>query len=110
MTKRRKPTKQQQAFIENMANPSVKTQTEAYLKAYPNVTKETAMANSSRLLRNAKVLEILEERRRRVILHSRVTPEEVLGGAAFQMRSSMDDLLGDGRFILYRESTGNGRG
>ena len=34
--------------------------TQAYLKAYPNVTYETAVVNGSRLLTNAKVKEAIE--------------------------------------------------
>lgn len=103
---RRRPTKQQQAFIENMADPTIKTQTEAYLKAYPNVSYRTAMANSSRMLRNAMILNAIEDRKQRAIAHCRVSPEEVLGGAAFQMRSSIDDILGDdGSFSIEKART-----
>ena len=106
MARQRKPTKRQEAFIENMANPSIKTQTEAYQLAYPNVAYETAMVNSSKLLRNAKISDAIEQRKKRAILHAGVTPEEVLGGAAFQMRASIDDVIADdGSFSLEKART-----
>ena len=101
MSKNQLPKTQQQ-FVENMANPAVKNQTQAYQLAY-DCSYNTARANAPRLLANACISQAIEHRKQRAIAHSRVTPEEVLGNAAFQMRSSIDDVLDDeGSFDIRR--------
>ena len=97
MSKNQLPKTQQQ-FVENMANPAVKNQTQAYQLAY-DCSYNTARANAPRLLANACISQAIEHRKQRAIAHSRVTPEEVLGNAAFQMRSSIDDVLDDEGFF-----------
>ncbi|MFE6167024.1 terminase small subunit [Viridibacillus arvi] len=53
--------------------------TEAYLKAYPNVKKETtARANSSRLLTNANVSAYIDERMKELQSERIASAEEVL--------------------------------
>lgn len=93
-TEEKKLPKAQQQFVENMADPSIKNQTEAYQKAYKS-SNDTARANAPRLLANASISDAIKERKRQALAHSKVTPEEILGSAVFQMRSSIDDLLDD---------------
>jgi len=94
--------KAQQQFVENMANPLVKNQTEAYMKAY-QCSYDTARANAPRLLAKACISEAIQRRKKRALAHALVTPEEVLGSAAFQMRSSMADVLdNNGSFDLNK--------
>lgn len=104
---RKQLPKAQAQFVENMADPAVKNQTQAYMKAY-HCTYDTARANAPRLLANACISDAIAHRKQRAIAHSRVTPEEVLGNAAFQMRSSIDDVLDDeGSFdIRHARETG----
>ena len=97
----KKPTRQQTKFIEAMANPHTKNQTAAAIIA--GCPPKNARITASKWLTKSNILTALEERKRRAAAHSKVTPEEVLGSAAFQMRSSMDDLLGDdGSFSIVK--------
>lgn len=78
-------------------------QTEAYQKAYPSAAPDTARVNASRLLTNANISDALQKRINRALNHHQVTPEEVLGSAVFNMRTSMDDLMDeDGFFDLTK--------
>jgi hypothetical protein len=85
-----------------------KTQTEAYQKAYPNVTPEVARVNASRLLTNANISEAVQNRINRALKHSQVTPEEVIGHAAFNMRTSFDDLIDENGFFDLKKSRETG--
>ena len=71
-------TTNQRAFAdEYIANKGNATQ--AYLKAYPNVTKETtANSNGSRLLRNAKVAGYIAERTKETLEAQKMTGDEIL--------------------------------
>src|SRR5690625_788991 len=63
--KNRKLTPKQQAFADYYIETGNATQ--AYLKAYKNVTKETtANTNGSRMLRNAKVKAYIDERMKEI--------------------------------------------
>lgn len=53
--------------------------TQAYLKAYPNVTKETtANANGSRLLRNDKVSRYIADRTEEVLSAQKMSGDEII--------------------------------
>ena len=71
-------TTNQRAFAdEYIANKGNATQ--AYLKAYPNVTKETtANSNGSRLLRNAKVAGYIAERTKETLEAQKMTGDEII--------------------------------
>lgn len=86
--------KRQQKFIEFMARPDIESQTQAYMKAY-NCNYDTARVNASKLLTNANIRTAIEERRKRALEAAGVTAEEVIGSAAFQMRSSIADVLNE---------------
>jgi len=97
----RKTTTQQAKFIEAMSDPNTKNQTQAAIKA--GCPPKTARITASKWLTKANILDAIDERKKRVIAHSDITPEEVIGGAAFQMRSSMDDLLDEnGSFSIEK--------
>jgi phage terminase small subunit len=98
---RKKLTHQQKKFVEAMANPKTKNQTQAAIAA--GCPPNSARVQASKWLTKANISEAIEHRKQRAILHSRITPDEVLGSAAFNMRSSMDDLLDDsGTFSLEK--------
>ncbi len=72
-----KLTIKQQAFADYYIE--LGNATEAYLKAYPNVTKETtARANGSRLLTNANVSGYIEERMEQLQTERVADQQEVL--------------------------------
>lgn len=91
--KEQKLKPQHQIFVEELAKGE--TQRAAYLKAYPNVSPEVADVNASRLLRNAKLSEAVQNRINRALANAQVTVEEVVGSAVRQMRNSIDDTLND---------------
>ena len=97
----KKLTYQQSKFVEAMAHPNTKNQTQAAIMAgCPN---STARIQASKWLTNPNISEAIAYRKQRALAHCKVTPEEVLGSAAFQMRSSMNDLLDDtGSFSIER--------
>ncbi len=71
-----------------------KSQTDAYLTAYPNVkSRKVAQVNASQLLSKPIILQAVQNRIQRAFKHARVKPEELVGAAAFQMRSSIDDVI-----------------
>lgn len=81
-----------------------KSQTDAYLKAYPQVkSRKVAQVNSARLLSNAIIADAVQKRIQIALAHNGVTPEEVVGSATRQMRSSIDDVLDDdGSFSIEK--------
>jgi len=52
--------------------------TQAYLKAYPNVTYETAVVNASRLLTNAKVKEAIDAGKKELKDKMLITKEDLI--------------------------------
>ena len=52
--------------------------TQAYLKAYPNVTYETAYVNASKLLRNPKVKEAVEAGKKELRDKMLITKEDLI--------------------------------
>lgn len=87
-------TRREKRFVEAMADPRVKTQTEAAVRA--GYSPSTARIIASQKLTKLNISEAIERRKEKAIAHARVTPEEVLGSAVFQMRSSIDDVLDEG--------------
>lgn len=101
VTPKKKLKPQHQIVVNEIAKG--KTQTEAYQTAYPNTEYFVAAAAATRLLKNVKISDAIQERINRAISHNNVTPEEVIGSAAFNMRSSMDDLIDEkGYFDLKK--------
>lgn len=73
----RKLTPKQQAFADYYIE--LGNATEAYLKAYPNIKKETtARANASRLLTNANVSAYIEERMEQIKTERIADQQEIL--------------------------------
>jgi hypothetical protein len=69
-----------------MAHPQTKNQTQAAITA--RCPPKSALLTASRWLTKANILEAIEKRKLEVMDYAQVTPEEVLGSAVFQMRSS----------------------
>lgn len=98
---KKKLTIQQAKFVEAMAHPQTKNQTQAAIAA--GCPPKTARITASKWLTKANILEAIRKRKRKVMEYAQVTPEEVLGFAAFQMRSSIADVLDDnGTFSLEK--------
>jgi len=96
-----KLTVQQKRFVEAMAHPGTKSQHEAAIAA--GCPPKNARITASRWLTKANILNAIAERRRKVVVRAGVTPEEVIGFAAFQMRSSIEDVLDEsGSFDLAK--------
>lgn len=99
---KRSPQKAQEQFIENMADPAIRSQTEAYQKAY-NVDTATARASAARLLSNVNIVKRIEERKAEVALHANVTKEQVLGATALRAFATIDDAFNDqGEFDIKK--------
>lgn len=88
---KRKPTHQQERFIEAMANPETKNHTQAAIIA--GCPPKNARITACQWLTNANISDEIQKRKERALAHHQVRIEEVIGSAAFQMRSSIDDLL-----------------
>ncbi len=101
-----KLTVKQKLFVEAMANPQTKTQTEAAVKA--GCPPKNARITASRWLTKANILEAIEKRKEKALAHAEVTPEEVIGFAAFQMRSSIDDVLDSSGSFDIEKARANG--
>jgi hypothetical protein len=98
----KKKSKPRDQFIENMANPDVKNQTEAYQDAY-GCDEATARVNASRLLANANILESINNRKKEVAKHAKVTPEQVIGATALRAFATIDDAFDDdGNFSMKK--------
>lgn len=92
--KKQKLKPQHQIVVEELAKG--KSQTDAYLVAYPQVkSRKVAQVNAARLLSNAIISEAVQNRIRLALANTNVTPEEIVGSAARQMRSSIDDTLNE---------------
>ncbi|HLM62482.1 MAG TPA: terminase small subunit [Pyrinomonadaceae bacterium] len=94
-------TLREKKFVEAMADSRVKTQTEAAIIA--GYSLATARIIASQKLTKLNISEAIEQRKQKVIKHADITPEEVLGSAVFQMRSSIDDVINErGEFDLEK--------
>lgn len=100
-TAKKSLTLKEQKFVEAMANPKTKSATEAAIKA--GYSSRTARVQASQNLTKLNISEAIQKRRERAIRHYHVTPEELIGSAVFQMRSSMNDLIDEeGYFDLEK--------
>lgn len=106
MAMERKLTTRQQRFVNELANPKNKSQAEAARKA--GYSKKTAKQIASENLTKPYLSSAFAERRARAIANHEVTPEEVLGSAVFQMRTTIEDLLDDNGSFDYNKARGNG--
>src|SRR5688500_290467 len=90
---RRKPLKQSHdkfaaEFVANGGNG-----TKAARVAFPNQSEQAAAVTASRLLRNAKILEVIQER---TAAATGLSDNEVIGGLVLESRADITDTL-DGR-------------
>lgn len=106
MNAKQKLTVKQKRLIEELAKPKVKSIKDAAIKA--GYADSTANTHVYAMLENASFSAALEERKQRVIAHHEITPEEVLGSAVFQMRSSMADILNDEGSFDYEKARATG--
>lgn len=88
---KRKLTLREKRFVEEMANPDCKSVAEAARRA--GYSEKSARFIGHQNYTKLYIREAIEERRRRALIHARVSPEEVLGNAVFNMRSSIGDVL-----------------
>lgn len=101
----KKLTKAQEVFIDEYL--LCLNATDAYLKAYPKVSRETAATNGSRLLRNAQIREEIERR----FAERHMSANEALALQANIARGDITEFitpLGQIDVELLKES-GNGR-
>jgi uncharacterized protein YllA (UPF0747 family) len=92
---------QHEIFVEEIAKGS--KQAAAYKQAYPDASAATARSNGHHLIRLPHINQAVSERIRKALANQKVTVEEVIGNAARQMRSSMDDVIGEsGSFDLKK--------
>lgn len=98
---KKKLTIQQAKFVEAMAHPHTKNQTQAAIEA--GCSPKSARITASKWLTKANILDAIRKRKRQAIESTHATIEEVIGAAVFQMRSSIDDVLDiDGSFSLKK--------
>lgn len=105
MPRKRLP-KNQEKFIENMANPKFKSQTEAYQDAY-GCDADSARKHAPRMVANGVILERIEERKREVAKHANVTAAQIIGATALRAFATIDDAFdenGDFSITKARET------
>ena len=106
-TQKQKPlTKKQEAFIEAMADPTVKSQTEAAKRV--GYSPKTARVIASQNLTKLNIYQPILERKKRALAHYEVTREEVIGSAVFQMRSSIADVIDKNGVLDLEKAFENG--
>lgn len=94
-------TKRAEDFIEAMADPSVKSQSEAALRA--GYSDKSARQEGSRLMTNADIREAIEQRKAELANIAAVKAETIIGAAVVQGLTSIDDCLDvNGRFDISR--------
>lgn len=94
-------TPKRKRLVAELANPANTTIAEAGRKA--GFAEASIRSTVYSLANSPFISEAVQKRRERAIAHHQVTPEEVLGSAVFQMRSSMDDILDDdGSFSIEK--------
>jgi hypothetical protein len=97
----RQPSIKRKRLIEELSNPNTPSITEAGKKA--GYAPSTLKGTLYRITNDPFISEAIENRRARAIAHCKTSPEEVLGSAVFQMRSSMNDVLDDeGAFCITK--------
>lgn len=99
-------TPKQKRLIEELAKPDIKSVRSAAIKA--GYAESTASTIVYQTLENTRIKEAVQNRINRALKHHKVTPEEVLGSAVFQMRSSMADILDDDGSFDYQKAKDTG--
>ncbi|MEK7856062.1 MAG: terminase small subunit, partial [Acidobacteriota bacterium] len=92
-TNGRKFSDRTERFVENMADPSIKSHSQAAREA--GYSAATAAQAASRLLTNVKVREAIEKRKAEAAEYHEIKPETIVGGAIRQMTATIDDCLDD---------------
>lgn len=90
-SKKRPLTERQKRLAANLANPKTKSVREAALNA--GYSLSYARSHITDTTSNLSFQDAIEARIKRSLKNSRVTPEEIIGSAAFQMRSSVADVI-----------------
>lgn len=88
-----KLTTKQKKLVVELANPKTKSIAEAGRNA--GFAEASVRSTVYGLLNDPFISEQVQKRRQRALAHHQVMPEEVIGSAVFQMRSSMRDVLDD---------------
>ncbi len=103
---KKKLTLRETRFVEELANPKTKSKTEAARKA--GYSKKNARHIAYKKTTKDHISVAYQNRIQRALKHHQVTPEEVLGSAVFQMRSSMDDLMDEEGFFDLKKARETG--
>ncbi len=94
-------TPRQKRLVENLANPKTESVSQAALDA--GYSPSTATSLIYALVRAPHIQSAVQRRMKRALAHAHVTPEEVIGRTAENMRTSIDDCLDkDGRFDVKK--------
>ncbi len=94
-------TLREQRFVEAMADPRTKSNTQAAIQA--GYAPQNARIIAAQNLTKLNISDAIRHRKQRALEHAEVSAQEVLGSAVFQMRSSMADVLDDeGSFDLNK--------
>ncbi len=87
----KKLTDRERSFVERMADPSVKSATQAAIDA--GYSQKSARVIASQNLTKLNIRAAIEKRKADVARHSKVKPEAVLGATVMRAFASIDDCL-----------------
>lgn len=102
----RKLTKRQQKFVEAVADPKVKSNTEAAKRA--GYSKRTAAQIAEENLRKPEIFEAIEKRKAKLAELAQVSVVQVLGATAEIAFASIEDALDDRGYIDIPKAKQNG--
>lgn len=94
-------TPKRKRLVEEMAKAPTESLSKLARKA--GFSESSARVDVYRLVKTPAFTAALRKRQARALAHHEVTPEEVIGSAAFNMRTSIDDVLDkEGRFDVKK--------
>ena len=103
---KRKLTKRQAAFVKNAADPKVKSNTEAAVKA--GYAKKNARITAAKNLTKSNIFKAIEKRKERLAELADVTEKQILGATAEIAFASIEDSLDDKGYLDYAKAKKNG--
>ena len=105
--KKRRLTKKQEQFVEAMADPSVKTATEAAERS--GTPKRSARTAAYRMLTNNDILAAIEKRKAELAELAQLKPETILGAACAQAFGfTIKDCLNDKGYFDIEKANATG--
>ena len=100
--RKKRLSKRQERFVDNMANPAIKSQTQAYQEAF-GCEYDSAKVEASRSLTNPNVLARIEERKKEVAKYANITAAQVIGATALRAFATIDDAFDEeGNFDIRK--------